>query len=167
MVLNQINRAVPYECGTANKCMNCNMMYMCARSPYCCFRNNNMDMAQPDLTPLQNAVSGLSGTVAQQAQDIDLLKSNIHEISERINLLNASMSNLVNTMGSEMNKLASKIDSIQSKESVQTNPVDETFDIKNENSSIVPYSKGNNEDTVLVEKKGIFGKTKWVEEKKS
>lgn len=177
MVLNQMNRAVPYECGTVNKCVNCNMMYMCPRSPYCRMgNNNNMDMAQPDLTPLQNTISGLSGMVAQQSQEIDFLKSNVNEINEKINSLHMIMSNLSGSVLSGISALSSKMDGNQTKNEYKASEVPNGIVLNNsgvsqevqmQGASMVPYSQSNaNEDTVLVEKKGMFGKTKWVEEKR-
>lgn len=171
MVLNQQIRAGSNECGTANKCVVCNMRFICAHSPYCCVHDKK-DSENVDLTPINEKLSDLSDKVQYQSQAFPIIGNAIDGINAKIESLNSGLEKLselvqiirddIKTFNSESSdKLSDILNKVNEKS-------DNMYNVSEEiNSELVPYNtESNNNDTVLVEKKNLFGKTKWVEEKK-
>lgn len=149
-----------YNCGTPNKCSMCMYKLICDRSPFCCIKNNG---GSCDLTPIINELSQLETSMSNEFSNIN---TNINSIGATINTLN----NSINSIGEAINTMSTKIDEILSKlnttNTISGNAVPTVdAEILSENEQgLVPVS--NNNETVLVQKKSVFGKTKWVEEKK-
>lgn len=143
-----VSQSNAYSCGTPVKCGSCLYKLICERSPFCCIKNNSTC----DLTPVMNALSQLQQVLEN---DLSVLLTNINSVGAAVNAANESL----NSIGSVVNEINSKLDNMQnvSLNSNNSNGLVEA------SSSVVPYS---DDETVLVQKKGIFGKTKWVEEKK-
>lgn len=177
MVLNQMNSIDSCGCGTVNRCVGCSMKYVCAKSPYCCISNNGSSI---DLAPMLNAISELSNTVSQQSQLLTTIASMINKIDNEIKTINTNITELSTSITSNLSDLTNKIDTNQTSNdsklteilnklpsSANAEPVSLLSGIDSMNDSgLVPYSANSDKETVLVEKKGMFGKTKWVEEKK-
>lgn len=193
MVLNQTNR-VDSNCGcNSGKCCNCAFSLICSKSPYCRLKDDNESSFdfQSVLDMIGSGFSYLNGRfdmVNKENSDgllymnnhIDSFFQNFNNIQDaiidlkdlqikdfsyvnnRINEVNTLLSDKIDSAVSEINL---KLDNILDKLSNlgTSNIVDmDSFD----SNGLVPYNTSSNDETVLVEKKGIFGKTKWVEEKK-
>ena len=164
MVLSQMNNiAQPASncgCGTINKCSMCVYKLICERSPFCCIKNGGSGTC--DLTPVLNAINQLGEAINNKFTNTD---ANIASIGAALNTMNSS----INSIGAAINESNAKLDEILSKlntSATVTNAIDVSNieDIKDGENGIIPYS--SEPDSVLVQKKTMFGKTKWVEEKK-
>lgn len=146
-------------CGTTAKCMGCMYKLICPRSPFCCLGNGG----STDLTPVLQAISNLSSSIsdafAGQGAAINGLDSKLNSIGAALNILNEN----VNSIGALLNTVNATVNEINSKITTSATTVETIQPEEAEAQGIVPF-EGN--DTVLVEKKGIFGKSKWVEEKR-
>ena len=145
------------NCGTPNKCYTCLYKLICERSPFCCIKNSS----SCDLTPIVNELSQLETAMANQFSNIN---TNINSIGSTLNTVNSS----INSIGAAINEINSKLDEVLSKlentNSVNSIPVANAETFSGEEQSLIPVT--NESDTVLVQKKSMFGKTKWVEEKR-
>ena len=141
-------------CGSTPKCSMCLYKLICDKSPYCCINNS----CNCDFTPIQNAINQLE---SEMSNGFSNLNTNINSVGALLNVVN----NSINSIGAATNEINSKVDEILTK-LPSTNVESESAEkIESQmlpvESNIIPTSKGN--DTVLVEKKNIFGKTKWFE----
>lgn len=139
-------------CNTS-KCVACNFRFVCASSPYCCVRSSsNVDNTE-EVSNLAKKIEGLEGLIAgfvnSQVSVVSGILEEFKKIDSNINTINSSISETSNA-------ISEKIESIQKIETIPEN-------ITEGQNQIVPFDK--QDDKVLVEKKGMFGRTKWVEKK--
>lgn len=147
MVLMQPNMTQQQNsCGTVAKCSGCIYRLICPISPYCSIKNVSQS-SNFDAVSMQKGIDSQFESLNSGLVNMDF---GIKDIVNSINNIN-----------SRLEDIYSKLDKINTQEPVNYNYVEETQD--GENNGLVPYSKEN--QTVLVEKKGLFGKSKWVEEK--
>ena len=149
-----INKPYSNDCScSSSKCMGCNFRLVCASSPYCCI-NSSSNINKSEIYELYQKIEELEkiiiGFVNSQINATSGKLEEIKKINSNIDATNNSISELDKNMNE-------KIDSIQQ--------IGNFSDMSLQDSNqIVPFSK--NEEKVIVEKKGFFGKSKWVEEKK-
>lgn len=159
------------NCNSNGRCSTCTMSLVCSKSPFCSL--NKTKEKDVVLEPIINAVgSGFSNInskmndfsnyfvaldtiVSKENSDIGQLKTSVQMLIDNINILSTEISDI----NSKLSKL------LDSGATVNTISENIPQDI-NESEGIVPYSNESKETPVLVEKKGLFGKSKWVEEKK-
>lgn len=190
MVLPSSNRLeqsqFSYQCGIASKCSVCMYKLICPKSPFCCISGSGCD-----LTPVLSAISQLNSLVTSSFSttngDIASLQTDISSIGATLNTMNES----INSIGATVNEILARLPATANASvfSVDPNVSSNTvlmseMPISNQNvsndieepvtpmtaevvepNSLATYVPKDN-DTVLVQKKGLFGKTKWVEEKK-
>lgn len=169
------------QCGNIPRCSICMYKLICPKSPFCCISNSGCD-----LTPVLSAISQLSSTMSSNFSglnsSIENLQTSINSIGATLNTMNSS----INSIGSVVNDINTKCDEILSKLpatvqnasvfSVDNNAPQSNIEPKDSDvtpveaelvnpNSLATYSASEPE-TVFVQKKGLFGKTKWVEEKK-
>lgn len=153
MVLNGVQNS----CGknTSVKCATCNLKFICSKSPHCNFTHidDNFD-----------AISKfISGFYNQYQNDMSIEKDVLVQIQQNSNLQEIKLSEIKNDYDNKYIELNKKLDEIINK-LLQSN-----CDYNNDSVDIeVPNSNSlevyNNSKT-YVEKKNLFGKTKWVEDK--
>ena len=150
MTINRPNNS--NYCNTS-KCITCNFRFVCASSPYCCVKFDS-----------SNSVGN--------SEVIENLSNRIEELEKFITGFVNSQASIVSGVLEEFKNINSNIDSINNAISESSKIISEKIEftkdnITSENSSqIVPFPNETEDKNVLVEKKGMFGRTKWVEKKK-
>lgn len=160
MVLNPTMNIQNNGCGTISKCSGCMFKLICDKSPYCALKDNNNDSEtyQNIQEQLTNIMSGLS-TVNNNIMAVDI---NDQKIANAIDLLQTS----VNLISENVNKLLSNTNAqLEALNENLANNTNGIINVSPSGSDVVPYTEENQDATVLVEKKNIFGKSKWVEKK--
>jgi archaellum component FlaC len=148
-------------CGTTSKCGGCVYKLICDRSPYCRIKNNSTNL---DLSPVTNELTQFESAMGKELKTIS---ANMNTVGSNLNVLN----NNINNIGTAISEINTKLDEILSKLSSSKVELDDTVqsvdaeEVTEDEQGIVPFTNAS-DDTVLVQKKNIFGKTKWVEEKK-
>lgn len=133
-----------------SKCYVCNFRFVCASSPYCLLQGNSVQ----NIKDIQDFKKEVSDLVNSQMNLVSSLLDKFNNVSSSIASVEESVLNLKKSMDDVSTKIQDQ--------SLQT--VLNTDDFNSVNQ-IVPF-ESNNEEKVMVEKKGLFGKTKWVEKKK-
>ena len=177
MVLPSSNRLeqsqFSYQCGTASRCSVCMYKLICPKSPFCCISGSGCD-----LTPVLSAISQLNSLVTSSFSttngDIASLQTDISSIGATLNTMNESINSIgatASVFSVDPNVSSNTVLMSEMPISIQnvSNDIEEpvtpmTAEVVEPNSLATYVPKDN--DTVLVQKKGLFGKTKWVEEKK-
>lgn len=153
MTINNRNQSNISNCNPS-KCMSCNFRFVCGSSPYCSIKDNS-DSSQINAQLIQR-IEELEKLVAGFVNN----ESNIiNAIMEEFKSIRANVDNINNSISKLSNDLDEKL----------KEPVVQSLDNSTDNisdSNIIPYSESNKKESVIVEKKGLFGRTKWVEEKK-
>lgn len=179
MYVNNLNKQVQMNdyslCGTVSKCSSCNMKLICYKSPFCSIRENNstnsfkynediinqlyaisentngnINNMNEYFNKIISVLSDLSGNI----QDIIKNTSQINDILNNIEQINKSISELNNKIGST---------GVYNINDYVSNNENATTDVSNNKNEVAVF---DNQAEVLVQKKGLFGKTKWVSEKK-
>lgn len=179
MILN--NNAIINSAGCSNgRCNNCAFALICNKSPYCVL--NNLNNIQTDLSPVVQTVdeklyavtSNMSelnnniGTVNVSYEQIVDSINNLNKVLENMKLLlnnkfesiNTQLNNMLIDFENKINDTNSKIEAINTNDSVLI-----SNSVENTENAVTPYTNQANDATILVEKKNIFGKSKWVEKK--
>ena len=124
------------------KCENCNLGYVCTKSPYCVL---------PELAKAMNNNNTEDVNIIQVHQDI---------ITQLVELCD-SLSTKVDAMSEQLKSQATITNTRNT-----NNIVNQTETISNNNNAAIAVVDENfTKDQVLIEKKGLFGKSKWVVEK--
>jgi hypothetical protein len=157
MVLSDNSR----NCGSASKCGNCNLSLVCPKSPYCCIKNTGGG-SSGDIKTLLSAISAENKLLSE---GFSVLEQNLTNLISQIQDLKQTMIKNSTEINDQLNSVETKIDSLSFKDST----VDADADIPAVETvldeGLVPYTSSDDveEDKVLVEKKGLFGRSKWVE----
>lgn len=190
MVLNNIN-SLPQgsgycQCGTVPRCSICMYKLICPKSPFCCISGGNCD-----LSPVLSAISQLNSLITSNSSNINSAISNLQTDISSIGATLNTMNDSINSIGSVVNEILSRLPATTDASAMSINSADtnnavlmsesavsnqKSLDNSNEQitpmtaefvepNSLATYSPKDSE-TVFVQKKGLFGKTKWVEEKK-
>lgn len=170
MVLMPPNNLQSNSCGSVNKCSACMYRLICPISPFCSINNSSGGTNSTNINSVLNVIN--EGFNAQST-NLQNLISMVQILSNSLN----EMNNTINELNTKIDDINSKITSVQPS-SISTISLDSSdveiyppqeINSNNDNNytldnqGIIPYNP--KEGTVLVEKKGLFGKTKWVEEK--
>lgn len=148
MITNSSN----YGCNTS-KCVTCNFKFVCASSPYCVV-HNTLNNSTSD-----NAINAIIQNQSKiYSSEIDMMQSLNSKIEDISNIL-SSVVNSINKINEDLYNLNTEKENIEDKQELKDVEYKES-----ENSQIVPFSVP--QEKVMVEKKGLFGRKKWVEEKK-
>lgn len=145
-----------HSCGTVNKCSMCLYKLICERSPFCCIKDSGGNC---DFTPIVNELSQLEIAMANEFSNIN---KNIIENTTNIDAKLDNLTDFAKGINNKLNDIISKLNSLSSVSSNEIQTVNAEI-LPETEQGLVPFS---NDDTVLVQKKNVFGKTKWVEEKK-
>ena len=169
-------------CGTMSRCCCCNMRLICAKSPYCVI-NSGSGSSDKKLEEIETLIQQLiqSQSVAVQSladleTKTDASQTSLNTITTNLATLQTSVDNLTTVFGEFAQDSKTKLDEIYAKvENIQpatpTNEFDTPIDVdasdvlEGDSKSLAVLSP-KEEETILVEKKGLFGKSKWVEQKK-
>lgn len=159
MVLNPAVNIQNNGCGTISKCSGCMYKLICDKSPYCVLGNDkDTDKYKEIQEQLSNIMSGLS-TINNNVMALDIHNQ---KILSAIDVLQ----NTINSVEEKTDKILKKIkDKKDDTEECLDNNIEEVSKLNVDSSDIVPYTEQSQDATVLVEKKNIFGKSKWVEKK--
>lgn len=156
MVVSQNNQN---GCGCGvNKCMNCTWCLICAKSPYCCINGGG---SCADTQKILDAISNLSQDLAETTSTIlSTIGTGFTFVNNHIDTIATSINTNVDT---KIAGIDTKLDEILSRLPVVNNI--SATDIEAQ-GAIVPFDASvSDSEPVLVEKKTLFGKTKWVEQK--
>lgn len=136
-----------------SRCSICNFKLVCASSPYCSLKGN----------PSNINIDGIVKTLSQnQLETYSNQMSAIQDINSKIEKLSNSIASILELINSKNNQ----INTAPSSQTVYSDVSFEKINTEeNDNSTeIVPSSISQNNEKVMVEKKGFFGKKKWVEQ---
>ena len=139
-------------CNTS-KCYSCNFRFVCASSPYCVIQNINANKdnnTQEVIKEISVILKSQMDAIALVFDKINSINTEVSSIEESISTLNKSINNASNVA-----EVGIQPETVSYSE-VQSNSIPE--------NQIVPFN--SEEQKVMVEKKGLFGRTKWVEEKR-
>lgn len=169
-------------CGTASRCCCCNMRLVCAKSPYCVI-NSGSGSSDKRLEEIETLIQQLiqsQSVVVQSLADLETKtganQTSLNTIATNLVTLQTSVDNLTTVFGEFAQDTKTKLDEIYAKvENIQPTTSAAKFstsididasDVSEDDSKSLAVLKPKEEETVLVEKKGLFGKSKWVEQKK-
>lgn len=149
------------SCSTS-KCVACNFRFVCASSPHCCIDNirsnsdnsNNTEEILKLSKKIEELESFIAGFVNSQVSVVSGILEEFKNINSNMGVINNSVSESSKVISE---KVKSVIDSIQQAKTLQE-------EFPESSGQIVPFDN-QEEGKVLVEKKGVFGRTKWVEKK--
>ena len=160
MVLSPTMNIQNNGCGTISKCSGCMFKLICDKSPYCALKDNNNDseIYQNIQEQLTNIMSGLS-TVNNNIMAVD---TNDQKIDSAINSLQTSINLISENINKSLSNINTQLEVLNEKLANNTNGV---VNVSPNGSDVVPYTDENQDATVLVEKKNMFGRSKWVEKK--
>lgn len=166
-----INRHLDNSGCNTSKCISCNFRFVCATSPYCCVNNNasGMNNANQILAQFFQKIDEMeklmAGFIGNQANIISTMSEELKKIDTNMTVINEFISKLSSNVDELKDKINSSSTILQSQVST---PTVNSLDNNSTNNEIMPINNTSNSkgDTVMVEKKGLFGKTKWVEEKR-
>ena len=169
-------------CGTMSRCCCCNMRLICAKSPYCVINSGSgsSDKKLDEIEALIQQLIQSQSVVVQSLADLetktDANQTSLNTIATNLVTLQTSVDNLTTVFGEFAQDTKTKLDEIYAKvENIQpttsaakfSTPIDiDVSDVSEDDSKSLAVLKPKEEETVLVEKKGLFGKSKWVEQKK-
>lgn len=158
MVLNSVQNS----CGTSgNRCATCNYKFICSKSPYCTTAhiNDNFDNLAKFISVFyKDYQTNSESQTAVNTQIQQGLSAQEIKISELKTKLEDCCSELNTKLDKILEKLSEKQNNMVNTENENDNPQVEVLD-KNELELYGPNAEH------YVEKKNIFGKTKWVKEK--
>lgn len=180
MVLNPRSNNTSSQGCNSGRCISCAMSLVCSKSPYCVLDGEQQNIDFISIlkgTPesiyenLLSMKSGLDNNTLAIASLLELDSNSYNSLATKIDLLGDQISLLshsIQGVNDRFNAIDEKLDLILSKftESEYIPQNGELMNASGEESGIVPYSTLANDSPVLVEKKTLFGKSKWVEQKK-
>ena len=169
-------------CGTMSRCCCCNMRLICAKSPYYVINSGNgsSDKKLEEIEALIQQLIQSQSVAVQSLADLetktDASQTSLNTITTNLVTLQTSVDNLTTVFGEFAQDSKTKLDEIYAKvENIQpatlTNEFDTPIDVDapdvlEDDSKSLAVLSPKEEETILVEKKGLFGKSKWVEQKK-
>lgn len=172
-------------CGTLSRCCCCNMRLVCAKSPYCVIGggSSSSDKKLEEIEALIQQLIQSQAVVTQALADLetkaDAAQTSLNTITANIATLQTTSDNMTTVFGEFAQDTKTKLDEIYAKvENIQTTsttsvdnldtPIDvDSSDVSGDGSkSLAVLKPKDEEETILVEKKGLFGKSKWVEQKR-
>ncbi len=149
MIANNLNNSC-----NSSRCSICNFRFVCASSPYCSFKNNSSN------TNIDSVIK----TLSQSQIEIYSKQMNIiQDINSKIEDLSNSISNILELIKSK----DLQTDTAPSSQTVYSGVSFEKINTEEDGSptEIIPASVPQSNEKIIVEKKGLFGRKKWVEQK--
>ena len=150
--------------GNAN-CANCSKKYNCSKYMVTLLES----IPSGNFSILEQVVKNLETMQNLQEQNLQAINSKIDNFSEQINGINqiveAKLNNLENNVTENLNTiLSNSVSTLNSNEPQYMEA--EVVNLENNTALATQEDIQKEPDTIWKEKKTIFGKTKWVEEKK-
>ena len=150
--------------GNAN-CTNCSKKYNCSKYMVTLLES----IPSGSFSVLEQVVKNLETMQNLQEQNLQAINSKIDNFSEQINGINqiveAKLNNLENNVTENLNTiLSNSVSTLNSNEPQYMEA--EVVNLENNTALATQEDIQKEPDTIWKEKKTIFGKTKWVEEKK-
>lgn len=151
--------------GGNNNCANCSKKYNCSKYMVTLLEN----IPSGNFSILEQVVKNLETMQNLQEQNLQAINSKIDNFSEQINGINqiveAKLNNLENNVTENLNTiLSNSVSTLNSNEPQYMEA--EVVNLENNTALATQEDIQKEPDTIWKEKKTIFGKTKWVEEKK-
>lgn len=151
--------------GGNTNCTNCSKKYNCSKYMVTLLEN----IPSGNFSILEQVVKNLETMQNLQEQNLQAINSKIDNFSEQINGINqiveAKLNNLENNVTENLNTILSNSGStLNSNEPEYMNA--EVVNLESNTALATKEDIQQEPDTIWKEKKTIFGKTKWVEEKK-
>ena len=172
-------------CDTVSRCCCCNMRLICAKSPYCVIDDGSgsSDKKLEEIEALIQQLIQSQAVVTQALADLetkaDTAQTSLNNLTNNVATVQETSNMTITVLGEFQQDTKTKLDEIYAKvENIQTasatsvddlsTPIDvNSFDVSGDDSKSLAVLKPKEaEETILVEKKGLFGKPKWVEQKK-
>ena len=176
MVLN--NGIAP--CGTMSRCCCCNMRLVCAKSPYCSIGGNSSDKKLDEIEALIQQLIQSQAVVTQALADLETkadtaqtslnnLTNNVATVQETCDMTRTVLGEFQQDTKQKLDEIYAKVENINSASTQGLDtPIDvDSSDVSEDDSKSLAVLKPKEEETILVEKKGLFGKSKWVEQKQT
>lgn len=150
--------------GNAN-CTNCSKKYNCSKYMVTLLES----IPSGSFSVLEQVVKNLETMQNLQEQNLQAINSKIDNFSEQINgisqIVEAKLNNLENNVTENLNTiLSNSVSTLNSNEPQYMEA--EVVNLENNTALATQEDIEKEPDTIWKEKKTIFGKTKWVEEKK-
>ena len=151
--------------GGNTNCTNCSKKYNCSKYMVTLLEN----IPSGNFSILEQVVKNLETMQNLQEQNLQAINSKIDNFSEQINGINqiveAKLNNLENNVTENLNTiLSNSVSTLNSNEPQYMEA--EVVNLENNTALATQEDIQKEPDTIWKEKKTIFGKTKWVEEKK-
>lgn len=160
MVLNSIQS--PCNNGIPQKCSTCNMQFMCSKSPHCSVAhiNDNFDALSKYLSGFYNQYQNTLDT--EKEIFVQMQQSTVAQ-NIKISELKEDYDNKYTELNSKIEKILTLMQEMKSESGVSTLMEQDTIEapVVVQSGALELYDG----DKKYVEKKNIFGKTKWVEDK--
>ena len=151
--------------GGNTNCANCSKKYNCSKYMVTLLES----IPSGSFSVLEQVVKNLETMQNLQEQNLQAINSKIDNFSEQINGINqiveAKLNNLENNVTENLNTiLSNSVSTLNSNEPQYMEA--EVVNLENNTALATQEDIEKEPDTIWKEKKTIFGKTKWVEEKK-
>lgn len=151
--------------GGNTNCTNCSKKYNCSKYMVTLLES----IPSGNFSILEQVVKNLETMQNLQEQNLQAINSKIDNFSEQINGINqiveAKLNNLENNVTENLNTiLSNSVSTLNSNEPQYMEA--EVVNLENNTALATQEDIQKEPDTIWKEKKTIFGKTKWVEEKK-
>lgn len=151
--------------GGNTNCTNCSKKYNCSKYMVTLLES----IPSGSFSVLEQVVKNLETMQNLQEQNLQAINSKIDNFSEQINGINqiveAKLNNLENNVTENLNTiLSNSVSTLNSNEPQYMEA--EVVNLEGNNALATQEDIQKEPDTIWKEKKTIFGKTKWVEEKK-
>ena len=151
--------------GGNNNCANCSKKYNCSKYMVTLLES----IPSGSFSILEQVVKNLETMQNLQEQNLQAINSKIDNFSEQINGINqiveAKLNNLENNVTENLNTiLSNSVSTLNSNEPQYMEA--EVVNLENNTALATQEDIQQEPNTIWKEKKTIFGKTKWVEEKK-
>lgn len=151
--------------GGNNNCANCSKKYNCSKYMVTLLES----IPSGNFSILEQVVKNLETMQNLQEQNLQAINSKIDDFSKQINGINQivedKLNNLENNVTENLNTILSNSVSILKSNEPQYMEA-EVVNLENNTALATQEDIQKEPDTIWKEKKTIFGKTKWVEEKK-
>ena len=151
--------------GGNNNCANCSKKYNCSKYMVTLLES----IPSGSFSVLEQVVKNLETMQNLQEQNLQAINSKIDDFSKQINGINQivedKLNNLENNVTENLNTILSNSVSILKSNEPQYMEA-EVVNLENNTALATQEDIQKEPDTIWKEKKTIFGKTKWVEEKK-
>lgn len=161
------------------KCYNCPFSLICSKSPMCILKNiinNGQDTENVEnilsniKVAMDNINNNMGNTYISAMEQIKTIPKTL-EVETNNSELETKIQNFQNELFELYNKLSEQIEYITQRindittSNIQINTETQSNSVMPKENNIIPYQNNNEEIPTYVEKKTIFGKTKWVEKK--